>query len=243
MTTRLGHSGMAMALLVTFLLVTGCAHQSPAPGAEMKIPDQTATIQGVQEDYDQAESQVESTEEALQELYVSPEADLQQAADSFRKNARMMLALGDPLVRHADGMHVQGPSYLVERKEVPPSCPVPGAAMLMAFRPAQLDGFEAIADLAWEVKRAYRAYQFDVQQVYAVLTQDVTPVKVTPAMVKGLELIVRKAGVDSENLKDAIEATEGAIDQATSAQAQAAPKNPPQAAAPGQGQPVSMARQ
>lgn len=242
MTSRLGQTGVVM-VLVAFAFLTGCAHQGTAPEAAIKLPDQTATIQGVQDDYDQAVSQVEATQEALQELYVSPVQDLQQAADSFRRNASMMLALGDALVRHADGMHLQGPAYLVERKEVPPSCPVPGAAMQMAFRPAQLDGyFETVSDLAWEVKRAYRAYEFDVEQVNTVLTPDVTPVKVTPAMVRGLELLIRKAEVDSAHLKEAIEEAEGAIDQATSAQAQIPPKIPPQAAAPGPDQPFSIAR-
>jgi hypothetical protein len=201
-----------MAILASFA-VAGCAHEAPAPQAT-QLPEHTATLQGVEEDYERADLQVDSTQQALEELYVSPNADLQQAADSFRRNARMMLALGEPLVRHGDGMHYQGPTYLVERQQLPPACPVPGAPMVIGVGTANLGGyFDTLADDAWEVKRAYRLYQFDIEQIDGVLTNDVTTVTMKPTIVQGLELIVRKARIDSEYLKEALEEANGAIDQ------------------------------
>ncbi|HJV34812.1 hypothetical protein [Geomonas sp.] len=237
MSSRIRQTGFLMALLASFA-VSGCAHQAAPPEAA-QLPEHTATLQGIEEDYDRADLQVDSTQQALEDLYVSPVADLQQAADSFRRNARMMLALGDPLIRHGDGMHYQGPTYLVERRELPPACPVPGEPMVIGVGTANLGGyFEALADDAWEVKRAYRLYQFDIEQISGVLNSNIASGTVRPVTVKGLELMVRKARIDSEYLKEALEAADGAIEQASAARPPADQGAMSSAAPPG---PTAMA--
>lgn len=189
----------------------------------------TATLQEVQDDYHQAELQTEATEDALLELYLSPACDLKQAYKTFSEDVLRMQRDGEPLLKHADRMHFDGAAYLVESGQNRTACPLPGRREGGDQTTAELgDYFDAIADDAWEVKRAYREYEFDLDQIRKYLCMNLTP-----STVDSLTFMVRKAQSDSANLSEALLRVQDSVDAAKAAKeavAAAAPATPPTAA-------------
>jgi hypothetical protein len=179
---------------------------------------QTATLQGIQDDYYNAELQTQLTEDALDELSVSPTCDLRQAYNTFAENAERMGWSGKTLLRHADRLHYGGRSYIVESGQLPTACPLPGLRQPADQKAEQLgEYFDAIADNGWEVKRAYRELEFDLDQIKKHLCSNLRPVSI-----EDIDFLFRKAQVDAENLKYALELAQGAIDRAKAAKKLAA---------------------
>jgi hypothetical protein len=206
---------LALMLLATALSLAGCA--SFGKGQSSKI---VATLQSVKDDYNQAELQAEITEGALNELNVSADVDLKQAYDTFSESVDRMQAAGKPLIIHADAMYFRGESYFVESVKSGTACVYPRQIEPGDKQAAELGAyFNAISEEGWEVKRAFRAYQFDISQIQDYLSRNLTP--------KGIETItpiIDKAKVDGDSLKESLEQALAAVERAKTAKVQAAPK-------------------
>jgi hypothetical protein len=212
-----------IALLVTLIAATTLLSGGCAMFGTHKPSTATATLQSVQDDYDLAELLTEDTEDALDELAVSPDVDLEQAYDAFSESAYRLQLAGRPLIRHADAMHYAGASYLVESEKTPDACEYPRAKKLEKKKPADVGAFfDAIAEESWEVKRAYRAYQFDIGAI-----RDSLSTRLTPAAVEGLDPIIRKAKIDGYSLRESLEQAMAQIELAKANKPQPSPGGAP----------------
>lgn len=197
--------------LATALYLAGCA--TPR-NEQTKLP---VTLQRAQQDYDQAIMRTEETEDTLNELTLAAEIDLKQAYDTFSRSADRMREAGKILVAHADAMHYRGAYYFVESGKSATACVYPRSGEPEDKGATELDSyFNAISEEGWEVKRAWRALQFDINQIQEYLFKYPTP--------KGIEAItfmIRKAKVDSDLLQASLEQALAALERAKTAKAQA----------------------
>lgn len=197
-------------LLTSLLVVTSLTAQGCATIGKAQLSPPTATLESVVDDYDFAQMQAQATQEALTELTASPNADLQQAYDTLDENIDRMLQAGERLLEHADAMHFRGPAYIVESEQSATACLYPRQQTPADRKVAALGVyFNAIADEGWEVKRAYRDYQFDLTQIRCALACGFTP-----ARLDALQPLLRKASSDGNNLQDTLDAALDAMSRA-----------------------------
>lgn len=200
----------ASLLLVTMVLMTGCAGFGKGEPVRM-----TATLQSVEDDLKMAEQETEATADALNELVVSDVADLEQAYGSFSDLVRGMQSTGERLMVHADEMRFQGAGYLVESEKSATACVYPRLRRPEDKTVADLGHyFDAIAQEGWDLKRAWRAYEFDISQI-----DDSISKKLTPKSVEAMTPFIRKAKVDHDSLKEALDQALAAIARAKAAKA------------------------
>jgi hypothetical protein len=203
--TRRSFVPFASFIFAAALLLCGCAalglHRSA--GA-------SATVQGVEDDYKQAQRQTEATEAALNGVAISADLDLKQSFDYFSANRELMEQIGKRLVTHADGMFYRGTFYFVESGKSLESCAFPRTGRTDDLRSIDLgEDFDAISETGGEVKRSFRAFQFDIEQIQAYLANNLTPI--------GVDTIVqmlRKAKVDSDSLQETLEQALTALEHA-----------------------------
>lgn len=201
-------------LLAATVSLNGCALFGKGEPTRM-----VATLQSVQDDYHEAILEIRGAEEALHELTVSEIADLEQAYRAFAESVERMEGAGSRLVTHADEMHFSGASYLVESGKPPTACPYPRLRQPEDAREAELGAyFNPLADEGWGVKRAYRAYQFDLTSL-----RDVLSTELTPRTIDAMAPIVRKAQADGVSLREALQRALAAAERAKTAAAQAPP--------------------
>jgi len=222
----------ATLLLVAVLIMSGCAggavaRRGSAPPAQE--PGFRATLQVMTDDYLEALHQAQATQEALTEIGYAPLPDLPQAFEAYRATQHWMEILGARLIRHADGMFLLGPAYLVEPSRTPESCDLPLARRSETLASAApSEELESVAQTGEEIRRAYRAFQFDTESIRQGLSGTLTP-----ASVESLDQIFEKAQVDATSLQEALERGLGALELAERAQAKrAAPVSPAPAPAP-----------
>jgi hypothetical protein len=197
-------------LLTSLLVVTSLTAPGCATSGKAQLSTQTATLESVVDDYDFAQMQAQATQDALTELTVSPNADLQQAFDTLDENIDGMLQAGDRLLEHADAMHFRGPAYIVESEQSATACLYPRQQIPADRKVAALGVyFNAIADEGWEVKRAYRDYQFDLTQIRCNLASGLNP-----ARLEAMRPLLRKATSDGNSLQDTLDAALDAMTQA-----------------------------
>ncbi|HBG05674.1 MAG: hypothetical protein A2075_18860 [Geobacteraceae bacterium GWC2_58_44] len=210
-------------LLAATLLLNGCAifgKGGPFRGGEP--PRLVATLQSVQEDYEEAALETAGIEEALSELDVSDVLDLEQAYQAFSESAERIQETGKRLIVHADEMHFSGASYLVESGKSPTACVYPRLREPEDSIAAEYGAyFNAIADKSWQVKRALRAYQFDVSQIRNYLSTNLTL-----GGVEAMAPVIRKAQVDGDSLEESLRQALAAIELAKVAKARAALPSP-----------------
>lgn len=169
-----------------------------------------ATVQSLQEDLKLAQLQSEATEEALQELALSDVADLWQAYLEFSTWVERMADTGGRLVAHADQLHYAGPSYLVESGQTPTACVFPRLRAPQDSKQAQLgEYFDSVAEETWSVKRAYRAFEFDITQIKGVFDKNLTPRSVDTLM-----QMIRKAQVDADSFQEALARAQSVLERA-----------------------------
>jgi len=173
----------------------------PWPGsagaASNRSAGTSATLQTVADDYRQARLQTAATEEALDELVLAPNPDLPQAFEEFHDNFQRMEQIGKELLRHADGMHYRGTYYFVESPKTLESCPFPRSARYADQQSIDLgENFGLVSETGGGVKLAFRAYQFDIEQL-----DDYFGNHLTPAGLVTMAQILRKARVDGDNLQ------------------------------------------
>lgn len=201
-------------LLLATMLLNGCAVFGRGEPARM-----VATLQSVQDDYQETALGTKAVAESLNELVVTEVVDLAQAYRVFSERVDRIQATGRRLMVHADEMHFNGPSYLVESGVPPTACPYPRLREPGDVQAAQLGAyFDPIADESWEVKRAFRAYQFDVTRV-----RDALSANLTPRTVEAMSPIIRKAKLDGDSLREALRRALAAIEKAKTVMPQAAP--------------------
>ena len=210
---------IASMLIAAVVSLTGCA-STKARMEQSKVA--TATLQSVQDDYEDAALLVEETEHALRELELAPDMDLGQAYLMFTESVDNMRLAGEDLIVHADAMHLRGASYLVESEQSGTACAYPRSRQPVNQRVAELGVFfSAISEEGWEVKRALRAYQFDLDQIQSSLSG-----YLTRSDVDVMQPIVEKAKVDSFSLKESLEQALAAIERAKAAKTRAGQAGP-----------------
>lgn len=179
----------------------------------------TSSLQAMEGDLDFAKSQVEGTDEALDELKVSPREDLKTAYSAFSESVEKMEMAGRRLVRHADGMREVGGDYLVASEMSATECRFPRLSETAGTQPLQLgDAFRPIYESSKTLRHVFRAYYFDVSTIREQLSRNLTP-----NGIESVEMLFRKAKVDSESLSMALNETRAAVRDAKKAQPTAAP--------------------
>ena len=188
------------------LCCAGCATFSRTPP-----PQPSATLQTVTDDYRQALRQASATEQALDALEVTGVVDLRQALDYFTANEELMEQIGVRLTAHADGMFYRGTYYFVEAGKSLEACALPRAAQADERRTVDLGPeFYLVSDAGEEVKYAWRDYQFDIEQIRYLVSNDPRPIGIDTT-----EQLYRMAKVDIVSLKDALRKALASLDQAS----------------------------
>jgi hypothetical protein len=206
---------LTFATLATMLLLGGCASIGMGRAKEA-----SATVQGVADDYQVAQLQTAATQEALDGLTISPDPDLKQAFDYFSANKEKMDQVGKRLITHSDGMFYRGTFYFVESGKSLEACAFPRTGRTDDQRSIDLgEDFDAISLAGGGVKRAYRAFQLDIELIYSYLSSNLTPVGIDT-----MDLMLRKAKVDSDSLQLALRQAFRAVDHAKTALAREAAK-------------------
>jgi len=182
---------LASLFIATITLLTGCASS-----AERKAR-MSSTLLNVEVDYREAQLRTAATEAALNELAVSADLDLRQSFDAYSFSVDRMEEIGKRLLAHADGMHSRGRDYFA----APPQTPGPGAPK-QTEKPqeqrsaAPIENFDAIAEAGSEIKRDFRAYQFDIKQIHDTLAGNLSPISID-----AIAQFLRKAQVDGDSLQ------------------------------------------
>ena len=144
---------LGFAFVAAPLLLAGCASVGLGRPVES-----SATVQGVADDYRQAQLQTAATEESLVGLEISPDRDLKQSFRYFSGNLGMMEQVGTRLVTHADGMFYRGTFYFVESGKSLEACAFPRSGKTDDMQSIDLgEDFNTISEAGGEVKRSYRA--------------------------------------------------------------------------------------
>lgn len=206
---------LVASMILAPIVLNGCA----VVGIGQRQPPRlVATLASVQDDYQQAALEAAGTEEAINELVVSEPIDLEQAYQAFAESVERIRQTGKRLITHADEMHFSGASYLVESGKAPTACVYPRLRQPEDAKAAEYgEYFNAIADEGWEVKRAFRAFEFDISQL-----KDTLSMSHKRNMVQGMTPIIRKAQADGESFRESLADALAAIERAKSVQSQAA---------------------
>jgi hypothetical protein len=206
---------LVASMVLAAILLNGCA---VIESVQQPPPRLVATLASVQNDYQQAALETAGTEEAINELEVTEPIDLELAYQAFTESADRIRQTGERLITHADEMRFSGASYLVESGKAPTACVYPRLRQPEDAKTAEYgEYFNAIADEGWEVKRAFRAFEFDVSQL-----QETLSMSRNLNMVEGMTPIIRKAKADGESFRESLAEALAAIERAKSVQSQAA---------------------
>jgi hypothetical protein len=208
---------IAAHFFVTALLLAGCASFGTGQPAGVA---KSATLQSVEDDYHQALLQTAATEEALDGVAIASELDLKQSFNFFVANRDKMERLGSRLVTHADGMFFRGTYYFVESGKSLEACAFPRNARDGDQQGIDLgEDFDAVSEAGGEVKRAFRAFQLDIEQI-----RDYIAANMTLNGVDSIDKILHKAKVDSDSLQDSLRQALAALQHAKTTLAQEAQK-------------------
>jgi len=199
---------LAAIITAAALLLAGCASIGMGPATPP-----SATLQTVEDDYRQAQLQTAATQDALDELVVSADLDLRQSFDYFSTNLAMMEQIGKRLVAHADGMFYRGTYYFVESGKSLEACAFPRSGRTDDQRSIDLgENFYVISEAGGAIKRGFRAFQFDIEQIQSYLAGNLSPTGIDT-----LEQMLRKAKVDSDSLQGTLRQAQTALERAKTA--------------------------
>jgi hypothetical protein len=197
--------------VAALILLPGCATSKTERG-----PEKVATLQSVKDDFDLVAVRAEEAEDALIELKLSPDIDLDQAFHAFSVSTDRLLEAGKSMIAHADAMYYVGEPYIVESEKTLTACVYPRIPVPGDKQPAELGRyFDTISDQSWEVKRAYRAYQSDIRLIRNSLADILTP-----ATRESISFMFEKARVDSDSLVESLDKASATMEQAKTAIAQ-----------------------
>jgi hypothetical protein len=212
-------------LMLLILALSAGAFYGAHPCLAAAAP-RVATVKEVTQDYRQALRQTAATQAALEDLGVVDPPDLPVAFRFYSLHVDRMNQVGKTLVAHSDGMHYGGGFYFMEPGAPPEVCVIQRKGTPKNLRRVELgEEFDVISDAGGEVKRAWRAFEFDINQLYEALDGSLEP-----TLVNGLELIRLKAQVDGDSLQEALHKALAALAQAQADLPEspaAAPASPP----------------
>jgi hypothetical protein len=212
-------------LFATMLLLAGCASFGAGRTAGAGT---SATLQSVADDYQQALQQTAASEEALDGVAVATEPDLKQSFVFFTTNRDKMEQIGSRLVTHADGMFFRGTYYFVESGKSLEACAFPRTARAGDQQSINLGAdFDAVSEAGGEIKRAFRAFQLDIEQIHDYLANNLTL-----SGLDSIDQIMRKAKVDGDSLQDSLRQALAALQHAKTTLAQGAPPPSPHRPSP-----------
>lgn len=203
---------------IHFILVVGCVFSSLclagcAGGRFTFHAHNSASLQTVEADLENARLKAENTRKALEEMVFADPPDLGRAYRDFDEKATRMNLVGERLVRHADGMEYQGNSYLVEPEKSATECQYPRLSNTARTKPLELGGaFDPIAAAAISVRRAYRAYESDLSNIRSILSTYQTTKRI-----EIVDIFIKKAAVDEESLTEALEQAQALVQEAEKA--------------------------
>ncbi|MBJ6800198.1 hypothetical protein [Geomonas propionica] len=170
----------------------------------------SASLQTVQDDLQYAQQKTQETRKALDDVKFADAADLPRAYRAFRERVNTMTGAGEKLVQHANGMHYQGNSYLVEGEKSAGQCRYPRLSRNARLPRMELgDAFEPIAEQGQALQRAYRAFEFDINAIDEHLSRELSE-----QGVRDMELFMRKSEVDGDSLLYELEAELSVVDRA-----------------------------
>ena len=153
-------------------------------------------------------------------LAVAALPDLKLNFDFFTLNRDKMEQVGTRLVQHADGMFFRGTYYFVESGKSLEACAIPRIGR-SDEQPIDLGGdFNTISEDGGEVKRGFRAFQLDIEQLHEFLAENLSL-----AGIDALDPFFRKAKVDSDSLQQTLREALAALERAKKNLPQGAPKN------------------
>lgn len=172
--------------------------------------NKSASLQTVQDDLEYAQQKTKETTEALHDLVFADGADLPRAYRAFKDEVNTMNEAGARLVRHANGMHYQGNSYLVEAESSAGECRFPRLSKTAGMPRMELgDAFAPLAERGEQVQRAYRSFAFDVAAINKHLSRNLSE-----RGVWDMELFFRRSEVDGESLSYALDQALAAVKRA-----------------------------
>jgi predicted nucleic acid-binding Zn-ribbon protein len=198
-------------ILGAMLAPIGCATTGNQRSADTRV-----TMKAVEQDYIQAISQVDATDESLEVLINPNQPDKKKPLEKYSANVNKMKNSQKRLFDHADKMQKQQKDYFEEWRMQGNTYTNPQIQALSDKRRADLSAaFAHIAEESVGVKGAFKSYMSDIAQISTYLSTDLTP--------KGVESITpiaQKAVLDGDNLKQALNPVLSAIHEARSELAQ-----------------------
>jgi hypothetical protein len=228
-------SGIKGTALLFAMATVGALCLSGCVRSETARTPKFVTLETVEFDLEQAELQMEATQDALHELRISPQQDIPEAYRNFRQSVERMEWLGERVMGHANGMYYFGPGYFIESEKSAVACEIPRLRYKNVRRAELGTFFDAIAQGTWDSKHAFRSYQFDIEQL-----RDSMETMQNPRGVETVSMLFGKAKVDSATLANALERAHSAVQRAREVRAQTpSPGNtaPAGAVPPGEGAP------
>lgn len=196
-------SAVVAVVAITTITVSGCAR------TRVRIHE-TASLQTLQGDLQYARQQTDQSVDALDEIEVAPPEDLEAAVRTLSGDVDALGTIGRRLIRHDNGLRSYGTTYIVEPEKSVTECRYPRLSESARTQPMQLgEAFGPIEESSRVVRHAYRAYYFDVTQIRDSLLRDTVP-----GRVETLDPIFRKARVDGESFKQALDRALSAIEAA-----------------------------
>ncbi|MBJ6727540.1 hypothetical protein [Geomesophilobacter sediminis] len=184
---------LAATLTICALLAAGCAlthHTEALPKTNLPV---------LEDDLRKAQSQVEATQDAMQELSSAQEFDVAELFAEYVATAELMDRTRDQMNRHLEQLRVQGIDYFTEWAKDRGNYVNPKIRMLNQDQINDLSQpFAGITDEGDKVRRALTPFAFDVDQL-----RDSSPP--TPRKIDYLDFLIKKGQNDAESLSDAID--------------------------------------
>jgi hypothetical protein len=211
-------SGIKGTALLYAMAIAGALYLSGCARSETTRVPKFVTLETVEFDLEQAELQMEATQDALHELRISPQQDIPEAYRNFRQSVERMEWLGERVMGHANGMYYLGPGYFIESEKSAVACEIPRLRYRNVRRAELGTFFDAIAQGTWDSKHAFRSYQFDIEQL-----RDSLETMQNPRGVETVGLLFSKSQLDSASLANALERAHSAVERAREIKAQSQP--------------------
>jgi len=170
----------------------------------------TTTMQTVADEINQVAVQLDATGASLDNLTKAGQPDVKKAFDLYSANVTRMDQLEKQFAKHADEMKSRGKEYFAEWKKQGDAYANPQIRELSEQRRAALgEVYGGIAEASIGVHSAFQTYMSDLKEIQTYLSNDLT--------VKGINAITPTADkvvLDGENMKNAVNRVQIAIDRA-----------------------------
>lgn len=195
-------------LLGAIVYLPGCA--TTGMDRATKTAD---TMQALENDYRQANLQIDATNASLHSLVLPAQKDTRKAYDAYTKEVKKMEALGNRLNQHTEKMQDQRDAYFGEWES---SYTNPGIQKVSEQRRIEMrEVYARIPAASIGVKGSLQAYLTDIREIQRYLSNDLTP-----QGIESIRPVVHTAIVDGARVQESINPLLTAIDQVKSGMAQ-----------------------